>query len=108
MKFTVDSRPISYSVAAVKLAWGAVVKTADGVATGKPAAAGNISLWSILKGLGPAIMALSLAGVWPSAGARAGPDPCSVDATGTIATCSGNQSAVGRSGGDMLCDLSTF
>src|SRR5258707_2972828 len=71
MKFTVDSRPISYSVAAVKLAWGAVVKTADGVATGKPAAAGNISLWSILKGLGPAIMALSLAGVWPSAGARA-------------------------------------
>src|SRR5260370_23205308 len=38
-------------------------------------------------------MALSLAGVWPAAGARAGPDPCSVDATGTIATCSGNQSA---------------
>src|SRR5260370_29198996 len=38
-------------------------------------------------------MALSLAGVWALAGARAGPDPCSGDATGTIATCSGNQSA---------------
>jgi hypothetical protein len=72
---------------------GAVVKTAGGVTTGRPAAAGTISLWSILKGLGTAIMALSLAGGWPSAGARAGPDPCSVDATGTIATCSGNQSA---------------
>jgi hypothetical protein len=93
VKFTVDSRPISYSVAAVKLAWGAVVKTADGAAAGRPAAAGTISLWSILKGLGLAVMALSLAAVWPSAGVRAGPDPCSVDATGTIATCSGNQSA---------------
>ena len=77
----------------MKLAWGAVVKTADGVAAGRPVAAGTISLLSILTGLGSAIVALLLVGLWPSAGARAGPDPCSVDATGTIATCSGNQSA---------------
>jgi hypothetical protein len=49
-------------------------------------------MWSVLKGIGPAIVALSLAAIWPSA-AQAGPDPCTVDATGTIATCSGNQSA---------------
>jgi hypothetical protein len=30
---------------------------------------------------------------WPASTAFAGPDPCSIDSFGTIATCSGNQSA---------------
>ncbi|MEA2809658.1 MAG: hypothetical protein QOJ17_3799, partial [Rhodospirillaceae bacterium] len=30
---------------------------------------------------------------WPASTAFAGPDPCSIDSSGTIATCSGNQSA---------------
>jgi hypothetical protein len=47
----------------------------------------------MLKGLGPAIMALLLASVWSPHHAIAGPDQCTLDNTGTIATCSGNQLA---------------
>src|SRR5260370_30041131 len=49
------------------------------VATARPAARLAVVLLAFLA--------------WPASTAFAGPDPCSIDSSGMIATCSGNQSA---------------